>query len=136
MKTPSHAKEKSQGQASGHTAGGPAMSRATRPLLTPAQVARRLGVSVQSLANRRCRGIGPPFIQIGAKQARYDEDLLEEWLKARTFTETRPHRMDGGAEKQTANKKALTRTGRQGLESVLPEVILTPSAGAIATPPR
>jgi len=123
------------------------MSRATRPLLTVAQVARRLGVTPHSLATRRCLGNGPPYIVVGPKLIRYDADALDAWLQARTRTETvkrKPRSVNkakaspaeaptGGAAGSAEHEKALTRTSRQGLATTLSPSILEPSR---EVPPR
>lgn len=54
-------------------------------LLTPKEVARRLGVQVKTLANWRTQGIGPrPFVMVSAKAVRYPEDAVARFLAERT----------------------------------------------------
>ena len=139
------------------------MSRAIRPLLTVAQVARRLGVTPHSLATRRYLGNGPPYIVVGPKLLRYDADALEAWLQARTRTETprsvkkakaasakapaplaRPDPTVGAPASTPAptndadKKKAPAVAPRQGLlsTSTTTPSNLMPSSVAIATLPR
>jgi len=55
------------------------MSDAPR-LLTPQQVSERIGVAVETLANRRMTGQhSPPFVRIGAR-IYYDAADLDRWL--------------------------------------------------------
>lgn len=60
--------------------------------LTPVDLARRLGVSVDTLARWRCQGIGPLYIKPGgnAKQARvrYRLSDIEAWEEASTRANT------------------------------------------------
>jgi len=55
-------------------------------LLTPAEVAVRLGVKIQTLSVWRCTGrAGLPFLKVcGA--IRYRRSDVEKWLAGRTFT--------------------------------------------------
>ena len=55
-------------------------------LLTPAEVARLLKVSVSWLAKSRMRGDGPPFVKIG-RSVRYSS-AVKEWLRTRGRTST------------------------------------------------
>lgn len=117
------------------------MSRATRPLLTVAQVARRLGVTPHSLATRRYLGNGPPYIVVGPKLIRYDADALDAWLQARTRTETvkrKPRSVNkakaspaeaptGGAAGSAGHEKALADAPCQGSTSSPTPSILEPS---------
>jgi len=48
-------------------------------LLTPRQVAERLGVQLQTLADWRFRHRGPIFLKVG-RLVRYPETQLEAWL--------------------------------------------------------
>jgi predicted DNA-binding transcriptional regulator AlpA len=52
-------------------------------LLTPPICAGYLGVSVLSLADWRCKQVGPPFIKCGAA-VRYRRSDVEAWLESRT----------------------------------------------------
>jgi len=56
-------------------------------LLTPAEAASALGVSLSWLAKARLRGDGPAFIKIG-RTVRYSESAIREYLRARTRTST------------------------------------------------
>jgi predicted DNA-binding transcriptional regulator AlpA len=52
-------------------------------LLTPPTCAAYLGLSVLTLADFRCRGVGPNFIKCGAS-VRYRRSAVEAWLESRT----------------------------------------------------
>lgn|GEM_PF-1281551 len=52
-------------------------------ILTPQQVANEFLTTVQTLANWRSAGIGPPFVKFGA-QVRYRRAGLEEWIEQNT----------------------------------------------------
>ena len=55
-----------------------------RPILrTPEQVAEFLGVTKATLADWRCKGMGPAYIKVG-RLIRYPESPLVDWLEART----------------------------------------------------
>lgn len=56
-------------------------------LITPAELAERLRVSVAHLANWRYRGVGPKFVKMG-KLVRYQESAVEEWLQDNTHQQT------------------------------------------------
>jgi hypothetical protein len=56
-------------------------------LLTPDQVAERLGLSVQTLAIWRLRAFGPRWLKISSR-VRYRERDLEEFLASRARTST------------------------------------------------
>jgi excisionase family DNA binding protein len=51
-------------------------------LLTPAEAAQLLRVSVSWLAKARMRGDGPPYIRVG-RSIRYSEAALLQWMKSR-----------------------------------------------------
>lgn len=51
-------------------------------VLTKDQVAKLLNVSQRTLSRWHAEGDGPPMLKIG-RQARYFEDSVIEWLKAR-----------------------------------------------------
>ncbi len=55
--------------------GGSAIPR----LLTPAELARPLNVSVSWLAKARMRGEGPPYVKIG-RAVRYPDSDAREWV--------------------------------------------------------
>lgn len=48
-------------------------------LLTPDQVAQRLGFARSTLAKLRVKGGGPPFVKLAAA-VRYPADSLDEWI--------------------------------------------------------
>lgn len=50
-------------------------------LLTPADVAKVLRVSISWLAKQRMRGDGPPFVKFG-RSVRYDEGAVRQWIKS------------------------------------------------------
>lgn len=50
-------------------------------LMSRAQVAERLGVTIQWLEVNKT--IGPPFYKLSAQTVRYDADDVEAWLKQR-----------------------------------------------------
>ena len=55
----------------------------TRPqddLLTPDEVARKLGVTVSLLGRWRANGKGPPWIGLGARKVVYSEAGLDTWI--------------------------------------------------------
>ena len=52
-------------------------------LMDPPTCAAYLGVSVLTLADFRCKGVGPDFIKVGAA-VRYRRSALEAWLETRT----------------------------------------------------
>jgi predicted DNA-binding transcriptional regulator AlpA len=56
-------------------------------LLTPREVASRVGVSGGALAQRRHRGDGPPFVRWG-RTVRYIEADVEAWIETLERTET------------------------------------------------
>lgn len=53
-----------------------------KELLTPLELAARLGVSGYTLRNWRLRGFGPPWAKIG-KAIRYRIEDVREWEKQR-----------------------------------------------------
>lgn len=55
--------------------------------LTPAELAKRLRVSVKTLANWRVTGRGPAFIKVGGF-VRYSEFEITRWEEANTFNST------------------------------------------------
>lgn len=53
-------------------------------LLTPAELAKTLRLSVRTLENWRLRGWGPPYIRFGTSSHHkvvYDWHAVEEWLE-------------------------------------------------------
>jgi predicted DNA-binding transcriptional regulator AlpA len=57
-------------------------------LLTAAEAARILKVSLSWLAKARMRGDGPPYIRVG-RSIRYTEAALLQWMKSRQRLSTR-----------------------------------------------
>ncbi|MEM0676579.1 helix-turn-helix domain-containing protein [Corynebacterium amycolatum] len=51
-------------------------------LLTPGEVARRLGVSRQTLMRWRARGVGPDFMQVG-ELVRYVPESVDDYAAGR-----------------------------------------------------
>lgn len=51
-------------------------------LLTEAEQAQRWGIAPKTLANRRWRGDGPPFIKLG-RLVRYDPSATDAWIAER-----------------------------------------------------
>ena len=56
-------------------------------LLTPADAARLLRVSLSWLAKARLTGDGPRFVKIG-RSVRYPESFIREYIKIRTRSST------------------------------------------------
>ena len=56
-------------------------------LLTAAEAARSLKVSLSWLAKARMRGEGPPFIKVG-RAIRYSEATLLQWMRAHQHLST------------------------------------------------
>jgi predicted DNA-binding transcriptional regulator AlpA len=56
----------------------------TNKMLTPAEVAERMGVTTRSLYTYRQEGTGPTYIQYSLQAIRYPENELNEWMNART----------------------------------------------------
>lgn len=62
----------------------PPAPQGNRPiLLAPDQVAEFLGVTKATLADWRCKGMGPAYVKVG-RLIRYPQSPLDEWLEART----------------------------------------------------
>lgn len=66
-------------------------------LLTPAELAVMLGMSVRTLANWRSNGKGPPYLKIGVEPPEghqdrrpvlYERDVAERWATAHQYTRT------------------------------------------------
>lgn len=53
----------------------------TGVLLSPDDVAQRLGLARSTLAKLRLKGGGPPYVKLGAA-VRYPEDALTSWVAA------------------------------------------------------
>ncbi|KAA2213203.1 helix-turn-helix transcriptional regulator [Teichococcus oryzae] len=58
------------------------------PLLTPEDVAARLGVSRKALERWRCTGDGPRFVRLGHKTVRYRHQDIETFISARIVAST------------------------------------------------
>jgi hypothetical protein len=57
-------------------------SSLTTTLISPAEVAALLGVSVRSLERWRCQGRGPHFVRLSAKgRVRYRPDHVAAWIE-------------------------------------------------------
>lgn len=75
------------------------MTAATHPstygdsgrLLTPAEAAVHVGLSIQTLANFRTIGGGPVYFKL-SRFVRYDEADLNDWMRRRRFTSTSQER--------------------------------------------
>jgi predicted DNA-binding transcriptional regulator AlpA len=65
---------------------------ATPKLLSPAHVAGILGIKPQSLAVRRMKGTGPPYVRLGERpgsRVAYREEDVRRWIADRpTFSGT------------------------------------------------
>lgn len=57
-------------------------------LLTPADTAKYLSLTEQSLAQLRYTGRGPTFRKLGAKTVRYRVEDLDAWVDAAARTST------------------------------------------------
>jgi hypothetical protein len=58
-------------------------------LLPDTIAAMHIGVQVQTLRNWRYLGIGPPYIRIGTRAIRYDQDDLERYIAKGKVNPTR-----------------------------------------------
>lgn len=63
------------------------MGSAPDVLMDPRAAASYLGVSVATLADWRCRGVGPKWLKVG-RLARYRMSDLQLWLERRTYSNT------------------------------------------------
>ncbi len=59
-----------------------------RPLGTPNEVSKYLGITTGALAQMRYLGQGPVFQRLGAKTIRYAWEDVDAWLDARKFRQT------------------------------------------------
>lgn len=59
--------------------------------LRPAEAANYLGVSASTLAKRRLRGDGPPFVKVGPRLVSYSKRDLDVWLSSRRRHSTSEH---------------------------------------------
>lgn len=63
------------------------------PLMSPRDLAKWLGVSVDHLATLRSRGGGPPFVMVGGA-VRYAPHWVARWLEEQQQTTTRRRRKE------------------------------------------
>ena len=56
-------------------------------LMTPAETASQLGVSLSWLAKARLSGDGPRYVKIG-RSVRYTDSYVREYLRSRTRSST------------------------------------------------
>jgi hypothetical protein len=68
----------------------PAKDASSVALLTPAEAAKFLRISVSWLAKARMQGDGPPYIRVG-RAIRYGEAALWQWTKSRQRLSTTEH---------------------------------------------
>ena len=52
-------------------------------MLTPAEVAERVGVSTATLRSWRWKKAGPAYVKVSAQTVRYPEAELDAWLDSR-----------------------------------------------------
>lgn len=55
-------------------------SSGTKRLLSDLEAAPVLGISVQTLRNWRCNGVGVPYVRVGSRAIRYDVSDLELFI--------------------------------------------------------
>lgn len=60
----------------------------TDRLLTPAEVAVRLGVGQKTLANWRYQRVGPQFVRAGRRLLGYEPDAIDRWIAQQTVKTT------------------------------------------------
>lgn len=53
-----------------------------KKMLTPKEVAERLGMTEEALAMRRLRRQGPPHVHISKRCPRYPSDAYDSWAEA------------------------------------------------------
>lgn len=56
-------------------------------LLTPAMLAKRLGLTERTLSEKRITGTGPAFIRLGT-HVRYRPEVVDAWLLSQEHTST------------------------------------------------
>jgi hypothetical protein len=61
-------------------------------MLSTADVASWLGISIQFLEIGRSRGFGPPFKKLSPRCIRYQRGDVRKWLRARTHASTAEYR--------------------------------------------
>jgi DNA-binding transcriptional MerR regulator len=54
--------------------------------LTTKEAAEHLGLSYRTLQDWRCIEVGPPFIDFGPRNKKYDVRDLDDWADERRFT--------------------------------------------------
>jgi len=59
------------------------MGKQDEDMLTEAEVARMLGVSLSTVKRLRASGEGPPSIRVGKRALRYRRSDVEAWLQRR-----------------------------------------------------
>jgi hypothetical protein len=59
------------------------MAASGSELLSPAEAARRVGVTEQWLEDARRRRVGPPVHRLGHRTIRYERAALEKWIASR-----------------------------------------------------
>lgn len=55
-------------------------------LLAPADLSKLTGWSVQTLANKRCRREGPPYLVLGRRTVRYSASAVQAWIASNTVS--------------------------------------------------
>ncbi len=58
-------------------------------LLTEQEVAKELRISVQSLRNNRCQGVGLPYVKIGRLVRYVEDDVIADIQRRRIDPEAR-----------------------------------------------
>jgi hypothetical protein len=88
-------------------------SQQTELLLTPAEAAAILRVEVTTLADWRCKRVGPAFVKIG-RSVLYSREAIERYIDDRTIeTDSRHNRASSpGREVALARKSLRRRTQR------------------------
>jgi predicted DNA-binding transcriptional regulator AlpA len=74
-------------------------------LMTTAQVAAWLGVSMIWLHIGRMRGYGPPFVRMGPRLIRYKRSDVLEWLAERAYRSTGEYARRGRNRSRVGRKK-------------------------------
>jgi excisionase family DNA binding protein len=64
------------------------MTKYADKLLTTAEAAELLGISLEALRVRRSRYGEPPYVQLGPATIRYRRSDLDAWIEARVVTPT------------------------------------------------
>ncbi len=58
----------------------------SRDLMRDHEAAHMLDMSPQTLANRRSRGEGPPFVRLSRNAVRYSRKAVARWIEENTVT--------------------------------------------------